>query len=146
MKLTGMMFGLAAIAAFGVAGRAQAQDVPYCREYQRKVTVGGKIVDSYGTACMQPDGSWKLDSGDLINDISQPVYSEPVQVAYAEPLYVQRQVVYSEPVYSSYQYYSGPSWGMSLNWSDRDGWGSRGRGRDWHGGGRGNWHDRGHRH
>ena len=32
---------------------------PYCREYQEKTTVGGKVVDSYGTACMQPDGSWR---------------------------------------------------------------------------------------
>lgn len=32
----------------------------YCREYTAKATVGGKPVDSYGTACRQPDGSWKL--------------------------------------------------------------------------------------
>lgn len=145
MKPTGMMFGLAVMAMFGVATAATAQDAPYCREYQRKVTVGGKVVDSYGTACMQPDGSWKLDSGDLVNNISEPVYDEPLQVAYAEPLYVQQQVVYREPVYSSYEYYSGPSWGVSMNWSDRDGWNHRGRGRDWHGGH--GWHEhRGHRH
>lgn len=28
------------------------------REYQMKVIVGGKQVDAYGTACLQPDGSW----------------------------------------------------------------------------------------
>ncbi len=32
----------------------------YCREYTAKATVGGKPVDTYGTACRQPDGSWKL--------------------------------------------------------------------------------------
>ena len=32
----------------------------YCREYTAKATVGGKQVDTYGTACRQPDGSWKL--------------------------------------------------------------------------------------
>ena len=32
----------------------------YCREYTAKATVGGKEVDTYGTACRQPDGSWKL--------------------------------------------------------------------------------------
>lgn len=32
----------------------------YCREYQAKATVGGKVSETYGTACRQPDGSWKL--------------------------------------------------------------------------------------
>jgi surface antigen len=31
----------------------------YCREYQQTVTIGGKPEQSYGTACRQPDGSWK---------------------------------------------------------------------------------------
>jgi len=29
------------------------------REYQTTVIVGGREVDAYGTACLQPDGSWK---------------------------------------------------------------------------------------
>ncbi|UCC55922.1 MAG: hypothetical protein JSU75_11355 [Gammaproteobacteria bacterium] len=29
------------------------------REYTNKVIVGGKTVDAYGTACLQPDGSWR---------------------------------------------------------------------------------------
>jgi hypothetical protein len=29
------------------------------REYQTKITVGGKQVQGYGTACLQPDGSWR---------------------------------------------------------------------------------------
>jgi len=32
----------------------------YCREYQSTVTIGGKIEQAYGTACRQPDGSWKV--------------------------------------------------------------------------------------
>lgn len=32
----------------------------YCREYQARATVGGRIQDTYGTACMQPDGSWEV--------------------------------------------------------------------------------------
>ncbi len=32
----------------------------YCREYQTTVTVGGKTEEAYGTACRQPDGSWKV--------------------------------------------------------------------------------------
>jgi len=32
----------------------------YCREYQEKVTIDGKTSQAYGTACRQPDGSWKI--------------------------------------------------------------------------------------
>lgn len=33
-----------------------------CREYQQTVTIGGKSEQAYGTACRQPDGSWKVQS------------------------------------------------------------------------------------
>jgi len=32
----------------------------YCREFQNNVTIGGKDEKAYGTACRQPDGSWKV--------------------------------------------------------------------------------------
>lgn len=32
----------------------------YCREYQREVIVGGRRQQSYGQACRQPDGSWRI--------------------------------------------------------------------------------------
>jgi surface antigen len=34
----------------------------YCREYQQTITIGGKQEQSYGTACRQPDGTWKIVS------------------------------------------------------------------------------------
>jgi surface antigen len=34
----------------------------YCREYTQTVTIDGKPQQSYGTACRQPDGSWKIVS------------------------------------------------------------------------------------
>jgi surface antigen len=34
----------------------------YCREFQQTVTIGGREERSYGTACRQPDGSWKIVS------------------------------------------------------------------------------------
>ena len=40
---------------------------PVClqkREYRTRVMVGGREVDAWGTACLQPDGSWR----------QQPVY------------------------------------------------------------------------
>jgi surface antigen len=35
----------------------------YCREYQQTVTIQGKSESAYGTACRQPDGSWKIIDG-----------------------------------------------------------------------------------
>jgi surface antigen len=32
----------------------------YCREYTTEVSVGGERQSAYGTACRQPDGSWKV--------------------------------------------------------------------------------------
>ncbi|MDX1975180.1 MAG: RT0821/Lpp0805 family surface protein [Rickettsiales bacterium] len=32
----------------------------YCREFNQTVNVGGKTEKAYGTACRQPDGSWKI--------------------------------------------------------------------------------------
>jgi hypothetical protein len=32
----------------------------YCREYQSTMVVGGMPQPGYGTACMQPDGSWQI--------------------------------------------------------------------------------------
>ena len=34
----------------------------YCREYKQTITVGGETQNAYGTACRQPDGSWKIQS------------------------------------------------------------------------------------
>ena len=34
----------------------------YCREYTSDVFVGGRRETAYGTACRQPDGSWKVVS------------------------------------------------------------------------------------
>jgi len=35
----------------------------YCREYQQTVVIGGREQQAYGTACRQPDGSWRVLSG-----------------------------------------------------------------------------------
>ena len=32
----------------------------YCREFQSDVVIDGKPEKAYGTACRQPDGSWKV--------------------------------------------------------------------------------------
>lgn len=38
----------------------QASNGQYCREYSQSITVGNKTQQGYGTACRQPDGSWKI--------------------------------------------------------------------------------------
>ncbi len=35
-------------------------DGTYCREFTQTITVGGRTEEAYGTACRQPDGTWKL--------------------------------------------------------------------------------------
>ena len=35
----------------------------YCREFQQTVTIDGQTQSAYGTACRQPDGSWKIVNG-----------------------------------------------------------------------------------
>src|SRR5206468_7417746 len=34
----------------------------YCREFQSNVVIDGKPDKAWGTACRQPDGSWKVQS------------------------------------------------------------------------------------
>lgn len=35
----------------------------YCREFQSEITVGGKRENAHGTACREPDGSWRIVEG-----------------------------------------------------------------------------------
>jgi surface antigen len=32
----------------------------YCREFQQVITVGGRTETAYGTACQEPDGTWRI--------------------------------------------------------------------------------------
>lgn len=38
----------------------QRSDGTYCREYQHTIYIDGQPKEAYGTACRQPDGSWKI--------------------------------------------------------------------------------------
>ncbi len=37
-------------------------DGTYCREFTQTIKVGGRTEEAYGTACRQPDGTWKIVS------------------------------------------------------------------------------------
>lgn len=45
-----------------VTGYAPSYSEPdrYCREYNTTSRVAGRMQNTYGTACMQPDGSWQI--------------------------------------------------------------------------------------
>ncbi len=32
----------------------------YCREFSQQVRIGDQVQESYGTACLQPDGTWHI--------------------------------------------------------------------------------------
>ena len=40
----------------------QRDDGTYCREFTQTIRVGGRTEEGYGTACRQPDGTWKIVS------------------------------------------------------------------------------------
>jgi surface antigen len=40
----------------------QTSSGQYCREYTQTITIGGEKHQSYGTACREPDGGWKIVS------------------------------------------------------------------------------------
>ncbi len=93
----------------------------YCREYTQQVMIGGVRRSSYGTACQQPDGSWKIVTTD-----QQPQPDAPVQYIGAPqylspPTYVVPPVAYYEPYpyYAPYPYYGG---GISVGIGFHDGY------------------------
>ena len=32
----------------------------YCRPFSQRVRINGRMQEAYGTACLQPDGSWRI--------------------------------------------------------------------------------------
>lgn len=42
------------------SGYYQNSSGQYCREYTQTIVVGGKKQTGYGTACREPDGTWKI--------------------------------------------------------------------------------------
>lgn len=40
----------------------QNSDGRYCREYTAEAVINGRVQQTYGRACRQPDGSWQLTS------------------------------------------------------------------------------------
>jgi hypothetical protein len=65
---------------------------PYCRPYKQTLSIAGETQVGYGTACLQPDGSWELmtpASGDTFHYIyrGNRVFFTPPH-PYASVIYV----------------------------------------------------------
>ena len=43
-----------------VTREGRTTDDRLCREFQQEVNISGERKQAYGTACMQPDGAWKI--------------------------------------------------------------------------------------
>jgi hypothetical protein len=46
--------------AYVVPPSPSAPSPPACREYETDATIAGRTQPAYGTACLQPDGSWRI--------------------------------------------------------------------------------------
>lgn len=139
----------------GLSTAAHANQ-PYCREYTKQVSVGGRVQEGYGTACMQPDGSWAVS-----DEQTQPDPNIQLAGGYYGtysfnngPIYAAPPPVYYPP---APQYYPPRPYTSNLvlgfNFSDddrywrggRDGWDRhRRRGHGWDRGG--HHHGRGYGH
>ncbi len=135
----------ALFAPFLFAAPAEAGE--YCREYQKTIRVGGGIESGYGTACMQPDGSWMIvesrgtvDPFDELRrqrDVVIVSDNRPVYYDYG-PSY--RPVTYY-PRQQFRQRYAQPGFYISFNSNDRNRWDRHDRHDNRWNNGRGRGHD-----
>ncbi len=44
----------------GYVENSSEETSQYCREYTQEIHSGDNVQESYGTACLQPDGSWQI--------------------------------------------------------------------------------------
>lgn len=113
-----------------MAGNALAyEDGPYCREYTQQVTIGGKLRQAYGTACLQENGAWQIVSRQMEGEEALPPVQAPEQVViqqpviqYVEPVYVRRFEPQPWPFSLSLGYSSYHGGGHGWHHGHRDGW------------------------
>jgi hypothetical protein len=94
----------------------------YCREYTSMATVGDSEQETVGTACLGPDGTWRIADPD--NPPSPAPASLPQTYAAAPPVaadpapaysYYPGYAYYPAPYYyAPYPYYYGPTVGVGV--------------------------------
>jgi len=96
-------FGAVLMAAclMALPADANAYSNNYCREYTRTVYIGGCSQDAFGTACLQPDGSWMIVGEGLGNDIPANVSQVDYVIRDNNRYITPNRVVYynTRPVY-----------------------------------------------
>ncbi len=140
------LLGAATVAA--IPAHAYETAAPYCREYIRTVTIGGRTQQAYGTACLQPDGAWKIVSEEAQtgafqaqNDAFEAQDAAPVLVYQPAPVVYPAEPVLRFPFYLNLAFNDG-GWD-----THRHGW-NEGRehhdNRSHHSEGHGGWNGGGH--
>ncbi|PZP87063.1 MAG: hypothetical protein DI582_00945 [Azospirillum brasilense] len=147
---TRSLLAAGAVMLAGTAAHAQyypaTYQEPYCREFNKVVTVGGQPAPAYGQACYQPDGSWQIMSDQIPR--AQPVQYVPAQnqVIYVPQPSPRTVFSFNLNSYNPYRvrYYNeyGHGWRDWNRGHDRRDW-DRGRGhghyKHGHGHGGGHW-------
>jgi hypothetical protein len=95
-----------------------------CREFDTPVTINGQEQEAHGTACLQPDGTWRVEQ-DVAGQAPQTyVIQPPVYQPYYPSAYLVDPWFYGPPLFSSGIFIGG-------------GWGFRHHHGGWHGAWRG---------
>jgi hypothetical protein len=85
-----LLFVTTALILGSIGSAAHAGD--FCREFTSMVTIGNRLQESIGTACLNPDGSWQIVSG---NNVGSTFYDNgPTAYGSNNVTYVQPNMVY----------------------------------------------------
>jgi hypothetical protein len=110
------------------AAPVSAKPSEYCREYTSNATVDGRPQETVGTACLGPDGTWRIVDAENAPEnapssgspspettvVPQTYVAAPVAYpAYPYP-YPYPAYAYYPPPYYPYPYYYGPAVGIGL--------------------------------
>lgn len=111
----------AAIAIGMAGGYSEAQaEVVHCREFTQSIVVNGVRQPGYGTACLQPDGSWEIVSdgagyGRPSYPVAGPVYQAPPPAVPYNQTSTSLSIALGLPLWGHKHYY-GDNWDR---WHDR---------------------------
>lgn len=127
-----LMLAAGTLAALMCGAPAFADD-EFCREYTRTIYVGGMQKQGFGTACLQPDGSWQIVAENTYDNRAYPAYQ-------AMPVVSQTTYIVREPRYAYYRHQPRPTvlafnlGGRNDRWDrhDRHDHGHKGRGHGRH--------------
>lgn len=104
LTLAGAAAAFTALLSFTPKAQAQSYG-DYCREYTRTVTIGNRREEAYGTACLQPDGQWRI-----VNEGSMRPVSYDNFVTQNRTVYVDRptQIVYRDRTPTRVYFFGSP--------------------------------------